>query len=147
MLERVPESELAFKSYEKSRSLASLAGHTARLVSFLEKVLTTLEFDFGFEHRAPLVMESSAQLLDAFDSYTGRTIAALKAASDESFVEEFRFLFNGRVVFNGSRYTAYRINTLDHMIHHRSQLGVYLRLLDQSVPATYGPSADEFPTY
>jgi uncharacterized damage-inducible protein DinB len=147
VLERVPESEPAFKSHETSRSLASLAGHTADLVSFLEKVLTTPEFGFGTEHRTPLVMESKEQLLTVFDAFASKTIEALKAASDESFHEAFRFLFNGRVVFHGTRYTAYRVNTLDHMIHHRAQLGVYLRLLNQSVPAIYGPSADEFPAY
>lgn len=146
-LESLPEGAGDFKSHEKSRSLASLAGHTADLVSFIEMTLTRPEFDFGTEHRTPLVMESKEQIVSAFDEFAARTLEALKGTSDEKFHEEFRFLFNGRVVFSGSRYTAYRVNTLDHIIHHRAQLGVYLRLLDLRVPAIYGPSADEAPSY
>ncbi len=147
MLERVPEASGAFKSHERSRSLASLAGHTADLVSFIEMALTRPEFDFGTDHRSPLMMQSSQQLLADFDAYAARTLAALEAASDAQFAEEFRFLFNSRVVFAGSRYTAYRVNTFNHLLHHRAQLGVYLRLLDLPVPAIYGPSADEAPRY
>ena len=92
-------------------------------------------------------MESPVQLLSAFDENASKTLNALSGMTDENFLEDFRFLFNGRVVFAGSRYTAYRINTLDHIIHHRAQLGVYLRLVDAPVPAIYGPSADEAPSY
>jgi uncharacterized damage-inducible protein DinB len=146
-LQSVPEARGDFKSHEKSRSLASLAGHTADLVSFLPVLLNQPEFDFGSEHRTPLVMQSGEQLLAAFDESAAKAMEALKITSDESFQQDFRFLFNGRAVFSGSRYTAYRINVLDHIIHHRAQLGVYLRLLNLSVPAIYGPSADESPQY
>lgn len=146
-LELVPEMRGEFKSHERSRSLSSLAGHTVDLVSFIEMAFTRPELDFGFDHRKPLVMESKEQLLAAFDENAARTMNAFKAMTDERFLEDFRFLFNGRVVFSGSRYTAYRVNTLDHIIHHRAQLGVYLRLMDLPVPAIYGPSADELPRY
>ena len=146
-LERVPEVEGEFKSHEKSRTLASLAGHTADLVGFLGRVLTLAEFDFGTEHRTPLKMETSEQLLGAFDESSAGALTAMKETSDSTFHGGFRFLFNGRVVFEGTRYTAYRENTLDHIIHHRAQIGVYLRLLGLPVPAVYGPSADELPRY
>ena len=144
VLANVPEGNDEFKSHPKSRTLASLAGHTADLVGFLEIALTQTEFDFGTEHRMPLVMVSREQVLAAFDEKATRTMVALRAASNEALLGEFRFLFNGRQVFAGTRYTAYRVNCLDHIIHHRAQMGVYLRLLGERVPATYGPSADEF---
>jgi uncharacterized damage-inducible protein DinB len=146
-LERVPEDQGAFKSQERSRTLASLAGHTADLVEFLERVLTGTEFDFGTEHRTPFSMVTSQGMLERFDESAAGAIEALKQTSDEAFGEEFRFLFNGRVVFAGFRYTAYRVNVLNHIIHHRAQVGVYLRLLGLPVPAVYGPSADESPKY
>lgn len=146
-LERVPEEQGGFKSQERSRTLASLAGHTADLVGFLERVLTAQEFDFGTEHRTPFSMVTSRGMLERFDESAAEAIEALKRNSDEQFHEEFRFLFNGRVVFAGSRYTAYRVNVLNHILHHRAQIGVYLRLLGLPVPAVYGPSADESPKY
>jgi uncharacterized damage-inducible protein DinB len=143
LIERLPNDREAFKPHEKARSLASLAGHTVDLISFLHAALTLPEFDFGSEHRTPLVMQSREELLQILDDSATRTIASLRDIPQDRLLDDFRFLYNGRVVFSGTRYTAYRINCLDHIIHHRAQLAMHLRLLNLPVPAIFGPSADE----
>ncbi len=143
LLEHLPEDHNDFRPHPRAGTLARIAGHVVDLVFFLEQTLTAPELDFGTDHRQPLILQRKPELLEALEHNANRTLDALRSTSDGTFDQDFRFLFNGRVVFSGSRYTAYRINCLDHLLHHRAQLGVYLRLLDQKVPAIFGPSADE----
>jgi len=88
-------------------------------------------------------MTTRDELLADFEPLAARLLEALKSTSDEAFDETFTFSRQGNIIRSGSRYEAYRSMFLDHMIHHRAQLGVYLRLLNLPVPATFGPSADE----
>ena len=142
-LERVPADKKDFAPHPKSMPLGKLAPHVAQLAGFGLTVLTTPELDFSKGSTKPLPFESSAQLLQAFDEGAAKVRAALQATPDEAWKENWKLSFQGNPIFNGSRFQAYREMFLNHLIHHRAQLGVYLRLNEKPVPATYGPSADD----
>ena len=145
VLERVPDGHNDFKSAEKSMPLTRLAGHTAELAGFITVFLTTPSLDMGTpsDPRKILRMDTRDKLLADYDELAAKAIETLKSTSDDAFTETWTASRKGNPVFTGSRYTAYRNMALDHMIHHRAQLGVYLRLLDVPVPSTFGPTADE----
>jgi uncharacterized damage-inducible protein DinB len=145
VLSAVPDGQNDFKPHEKSMLLNRLAGHTAELAGFAYFILTTPGINMGTpeDPRKILRMTTRDELLADYDALAARTLDALKATTDEAFDETFTLSRQGNVVREFSRYNAYRIIFLDHMIHHRAQLGVYLRLLNLPVPATFGPSADE----
>jgi uncharacterized damage-inducible protein DinB len=142
-LERVPVEKPDFKPHNKSMTLGTLAAHLAQLPVFGSTILTTPELDFAAGSFRPLVMESRDQLLNAFDGYVAETRAKLADASDEDFQQPWKLSFNGKVIMQGTRYEVLRTLLMNHMVHHRAQLGVYLRLNDIAVPSIYGPSADE----
>jgi uncharacterized damage-inducible protein DinB len=141
-LERVPNKP-DFTPHEKSMPLGRLAPHVAELAGFGLAVLTSPEVDFGKGTYTPLAFESAQQVVRVFDEGAAKTRAALIAMTDGAWTEPWRLAFNGKVLFQGSRFLAYRQMFLNHLVHHRAQLGVYLRLTDTTVPSTYGPSADE----
>jgi uncharacterized damage-inducible protein DinB len=142
MLERVPLNP-DFKPHAKSMPLGKLAPHVAELAGFGVTILTTPELDFAKSTRQRLPFESAEQLVKAFDEGAANTRAALKSTSDEAWKEPWTLSFQGKAIFSGSRFLAYREMFLNHLVHHRAQLGVYLRLNDKPLPATYGPSADD----
>jgi hypothetical protein len=143
MLERVP-MKADFVPHAKSMPLGKLAPHVAELAGFGYTILTTPELDFGSgPPRTRPGFESPQQLVKAFDEGAGKVRAALKSTSDAAWTESWKLSFNGKPIFAGSRFLAYREMFLNHLVHHRAQLGVYLRLNDTPLPATYGPSADD----
>jgi uncharacterized damage-inducible protein DinB len=145
VLERIPYAldKHDYKPHEKSMPLAKLAAHTAQMPAFLSIILSTPEVDLAKSGIKPLVMQSRAQLLAAFDKFSAEAHALLEATTDRSMHETWKISLNGKSIYNGSRYNAVRTMFFNHIIHHRAQLGVYLRLNDIPVPNTYGPSADE----
>ena len=143
MLERVPEDKKDFTPHPKSMPLNKLAPHVAELAGFGLTVLTTPELDFSKGSRERVPFESAAQLVRVFDEGAAKVRAALKAMPDAAWTENWKLSFQGKPIFNGSRFLAYRQMFLNHLVHHRAQLGVYLRLNDKPLPATYGPSADD----
>ncbi|MGA3213164.1 MAG: DinB family protein [Terriglobales bacterium] len=143
MLERVPAGKGDFVPHPKSMPLGKLAPHVAQLASFGLSVLTTPGLDFSQGSYKPIPFESPEQLVRVFDEGAGKVRAALQAASDESWSEPWKLSFQGKTIFEGTRFLAYRQMFLNHIVHHRAQLGVYLRLNNAPVPATYGPSADD----
>jgi uncharacterized damage-inducible protein DinB len=143
MLERVPLDKPDFAPHSKSMPLGKLAPHVAELPNFGVTILTTPELDFSKSTRPRLAFESSEQLLKAFDEGAANARAALKSVADEAWTENWKLIFQDRTIFAGSRFLAYRQMFLNHLVHHRAQLGVYLRLNDKPLPATYGPSADD----
>ncbi|HEX8499879.1 MAG TPA: DinB family protein [Pyrinomonadaceae bacterium] len=145
MLERVPEASFDWKPHEKSMTLGRLATHVAELPELIGLVLTTDEFDFAAAGWKPFVPRSTAELLEKFDRNIGEAAGLLERQSDERMGETWRFLSNGRVIFEMPRAAFVRTVGLNHAVHHRGQLSVYLRLLDVPVPSIYGPSADEAP--
>lgn len=143
MLERVP-MKADFKPHPKSAPLGKLAPHVAELPGFGVTILTTPELDFASgPPRVRPPFESPEQLVKAFDEGAAKLRAALKNTPDSAWTENWKLGFGGKPIFSGSRFLAYRQMFLNHLVHHRAQLGVYLRLNDKPLPATYGPSADD----
>ncbi len=142
-LERIPEDKKDFAPHPKSMPLNKLAPHVAQLAGFGLSILTTPELDFAKTSYKPLPFESAAQLVGALDEGAAKVRAALKNTPDEAWTQNWKLSFQGKPIFEGSRFLAYREMFLNHLVHHRAQLGVYLRLNGKPVPATYGPSADE----
>lgn len=142
-LERVPSNKNDFVPHPKSMPLQKLAPHVAQLAGFGLTVLTTPEYDFATGSIKPLPFESPAQLVKAFDEGAAKVRTALQNTPDEAWTQPWKLSFQGKTIFEGSRFLAYRQMFLNHLVHHRAQLGVYLRLNDKPVPATYGPSADD----
>jgi uncharacterized damage-inducible protein DinB len=142
-LERVPADRKEFVPHVKSMPLGKLAPHVAQLAGFGLTILTTPEYDFSKGSIRPLPFESVAQLVQAFDEGGAKVRAALQDTADDAWKENWKLSFQGKTIFEGQRFLAYRQMFLNHLVHHRAQLGVYLRLNDKPVPATYGPSADD----
>jgi uncharacterized damage-inducible protein DinB len=143
MLERVPEDKKDFSPHPKSMPLNKLAPHVAQLAGFGLTILTTPELDFAKTTFPPVPFESAAQLVKTFDEGASKARTALKNTPDEAWTQPWKLSFGDKPIFNGSRFLAYRQMFLNHLVHHRAQLGVYLRLNEKPVPATYGPSADD----
>ena len=143
MLERVPEGKGEFAPHVKSMTLARLAPHVAELAGFGLSVLTTPSMDFAAGEYKPLPFESGEQLVRVFDATAAKVREALAKTPDAAWSENWKLSFSGRTLFEGPRFVAYRQMFLNHIVHHRAQLGVYLRMNNAPLPATYGPSADE----
>ncbi|MDR3746713.1 MAG: hypothetical protein P4M04_00900 [Acidobacteriota bacterium] len=142
-LERVPAEKPEFAPHLRSMPLGKLAPHLAQLPEFGEMVLTTPELDFATASFTPLPLESAAQLVKAFDRGVAKARKALAGVKDEAWKEHWKLVMQGKTLYEGSRFLAYRQMFLNHVVHHRAQLGVYLRMNDKPVPAIYGPSADD----
>jgi uncharacterized damage-inducible protein DinB len=99
-----------------------------------------LPADHKFE---PYIPASKAALLERFDKQVVEARAALKAVTPEKWDQHWQFVFGGKAWIDEPRYQVFSEAVMNHMIHHRAQLGVYLRLLDKPIPGMYGPSADE----
>jgi uncharacterized damage-inducible protein DinB len=143
MLERVPADKKDFKPHAKSMPLGRLAPHVAELAGFGLTVLTTPGLDFSQGSFKPLALESAEQLVRVLDEGSAKVRQALQNMPEEAWKENWKLSFQGKPLFEGSRFLAYREMFLNHVVHHRAQLGVYLRLNEAPVPSTYGPSADE----
>lgn len=145
-LERVPEGKPDFRPHPKSMTLARLAGHVAEIPMWAAGALTTDSFDRAPPGGAPfeaLVMKSRKQVLEAFDSNVAAARKALEVATDELLGKPWALLRGGQTILKMPRLVVLRTLVLNHLIHHRAQLGVYLRMNDVPVPSIYGPSADE----
>jgi len=141
-LERVP-AKPDYVPHAKSMPMGKLAAHLAQLTGFGLIILTTPELDFSKTSIPQQPFESGAGLAKALDEGAAKTRSALAALPDSAWNEHWKLSFGGRTIFEGDRFMAYREMFLNHVVHHRAQLGVYLRLNDVAVPATYGPSADD----
>jgi len=142
-LERVPFDKKGFAPHTKSMPLDKLAPHVAELAGFGMVILTTPELDFSADPNRPRPPFERAGLLKVFDENVARLRGALQHTKDDAWTQPWKLSFQGKPIFTGPRFLAYRQMFLNHLVHHRAQLGVYLRLNDKPVPATYGPSADD----
>src|SRR5208283_5452950 len=142
-LERVPADKPEFAPHPKSMPLGRLAPHVAQLCGFGLTILTTPEFDFSQGTYKPVPLESAPQLVSVLDDGATKTRNALVGLPEDAWNDNWKLAVQGKVIFAGSRFLAYREMFLNHLVHHRAQLGIYLRLNDKPVPAIYGPSADE----
>ncbi len=145
-LERVPFEKAEWAPHEKSMTLGHLAGHISEMPGWGAAVITTEEYDMnpvdgeGYQAAEP---KSLDDILTAFDAGVAAAEGALAGASDEDLAVHWSLKSGGEEVMGAPRGAFFRDVITSHLIHHRAQLGVYLRLLDIPVPGPYGPSADE----
>lgn len=145
VLERVPTDELGWKPHDKSMTLVRLATHLARLPEWAEVTLAQDELDLASPEaqRRPEEPASAEEILSIFDESVSRARSKIAATSDEEFGRSWSLKTGEEVRFTAPRAAVLRRFVLNHMIHHRGQLTVFLRLLDVPVPQTFGPTADE----
>lgn len=145
MLERVPEDRPDWRPHPKSMPLGRLAMHVARLPDLMTLCLTTPGFDASATQAPDLTFSSTADLLCTFDNSADRLFSSLAASTDEFLAQPWPFGAGGRIFSQEPRSVSLLHMGLGHLIHHRAQLGTYLRQNDLPVPPVYGPSADESP--
>ncbi len=142
MLERVPDEHLEFKPHEKSFSLHDLAHHVATLPTWIGVALTTTDLDLDEPWHSPET-GSREEMLAVFDAAVRDVRPTLESATAADLAVAWTLRSGEKVWLTMPRSMVYRTMALNHLVHHRAQLGVYLRLLDVPVPGMYGPSADE----
>ena len=143
-LERLPADRLDWRPHPKSETLGRLGAHLVQCIGWTESIFAgpELDFDPATAKRAP--HDSVPGLLESFDETVTGALAALAAASEADLDGTWGLKFKGRSIFaDRRRRLVMRDFVLSHLVHHRGQLSVYLRLLDVPVPGVYGPSADE----
>jgi uncharacterized damage-inducible protein DinB len=145
-LGRVPEDRLFWTPHEKSMTLGGLASHLANLPSWVGYTIERDSLDVAPVGQPPLrqpQMTSRQALLDHFDRHVAEGRTLLASAPDDRLLAPWTLLGGGRAHFTLPRIAVLRGFVMNHSVHHRAQLTVYLRLLDVPVPGLYGPSADE----
>lgn len=144
VLERVPEGKPDYKPHTKSMPLDRLAGHLAEIPGWAKETILQDSVEVGnSSQNTALKMTSRKQLLEEFDKRAAAGRAAIAGASDEQLMKPWSLIAGGKTIFTLPKSVVLRGFVMNHMIHHRAQLGVYLRLNDVPVPSIYGPSADE----
>ncbi len=143
ILERVPEESFGWKPHAKSMSLGRLAAHVAELPELILPALAQDEFDFASGQFKPFEPKTTAELLEKFDRNISAAAEALRKQPDDKMSERWKLRSGDHVLFEMTRAVVVRFVGLNHVVHHRGQLSVYLRLLDVPLPSIYGPSADE----
>jgi uncharacterized damage-inducible protein DinB len=142
LLERVPGDKLSWRPHDRSRSMGELATHVSRIASWGVIILEHQSFDLSDAPPGGADLTSPLEILAAFDETRARTRASMDRIDGE-YNALWTLKRGGQQVFSVPRVAAFRSFVLHHIIHHRGQLSVYLRLNDVLVPAIYGPSADE----
>ena len=142
LLACLPEDKLDYKPHEKSMALGRLAAHVAEMPAWIEPTATSDKLEIPADWK-PNVATSKAQLLSFFDDNVARGRAALAGMSDEEFAKPWSLIFKGHVAFTMPKGAVIRSVVMNHVIHHRAQLGVYFRLNNVAIPGMYGPSADD----
>lgn len=145
VLERVPDGKTDWSPHQKSTPLARLATHIAEIPIWAKHSLAVDHIDMDPSTFKQRIVESSAERVALFDENVKIARAALLAATDEDFGKPWELRMRGTPMIKQSRGKTYRVFTMSHLIHHRAQLGVYLRLLGIALPGIYGPTADERP--
>ncbi|RYY87223.1 MAG: hypothetical protein EOO15_12510 [Chitinophagaceae bacterium] len=143
MLERIPFNDTQWKPHAKSFAIGPLANHVADLVNWVAFTLGSEGIDWAEFKYQPENATSSEQLVAIMDKNLEASVKALEAATDEQLMAPWTMRNGEQVFFTMPRIAVIRTFALNHMIHHRAQLSVYLRLLDVPVPGMYGPTADE----
>jgi len=146
ILERVPDDKFDWKPHAKSMPVRQLALHLALFPSWTTEIFDRTSLDIappGQPPYQPPVVNSRKELLEIFDRDLAKARKGLEGAGDRQLLENWTLLAGGKTIFTMPRMAALRSMVMNHMIHHRAQFGVYLRLNDIPVPGLYGPSADE----
>ena len=143
MLERLPSDKMTWKPHEKSMTLERLAGHIVEMFMWTKSTLTQDELDFSKFDFTPKVYTDAADLVADLDKNIGESVEVLKNTANETMFENWTMRNGEQVYFTMPKAAVMRGFVMSHIIHHRGQLSVYMRLLDIPVPSIYGPSADE----
>jgi uncharacterized damage-inducible protein DinB len=143
LLDRVPQPHLAWKPHEKSMTLGRLATHIAEIPGWVSGIVDKDELDIGASGYTPPKIESVAEVLATFDRNIAAATDTLKRQSNDRLLANWRFKKNGQLMLEMPRLGMIRSFLMNHLIHHRGQLSVYLRLQNVPVPSIYGPTADE----
>ncbi len=146
MLERVPDDKLTWKPHEKNFTLQYLASHVANLPYWTIPSLQQDNLDIAPAGQPPYqtpMAGSRAQLLEFFDDNVAKAKAAMAGITDDYMMKPWSLLAGGHTLMTLPRWMVQRQFMMNHLVHHRAQLGLYLRLLGVAVPGMYGPSADD----
>lgn len=147
-LQRVPDDKFDWKPHDKSTSMGGLASHLSNIPTWAVYTIAQDSLDLAPEGK-PLptaeIAKSQSDLLNVFDDNVAKARAAIAGASDADLMKSWALLKNGKQLMTLPKIAVLRSFVMNHQIHHRAQLGVYLRLNDIPVPSIYGPSADENP--
>jgi uncharacterized damage-inducible protein DinB len=141
-LDRVPEDRFEWKPHDRSMTLGRLASHLAETPSWCSMMMTSDQLELTPDMK-PFAAGSRSELLGKFDQNVAEMKQALEGQTDEKLATAWRLISDGKTVLEMPRAALLRSFILNHSVHHRGQLTVYLRLLGVPVPAIYGPSADE----
>jgi uncharacterized damage-inducible protein DinB len=142
MLERVPNDKFSWKPHEKSMTIQRLATHIAELPGWVAMALTTNELDFANNPYEVETVNNREELLAYFDRTLEYGRSHLQKATDEDLLPDWTMRNGDEIYSTNSKGEVIRMSYCQ-IVHHRAQLGVYLRLLDVPIPGSYGPSADE----
>ena len=142
VLERIPTETFDWKPHEKSMSMRQLAGHVADMFGWYVPTLEHDELDFakGYEEPKP---GDTAELVAMFDKNVAAAVESLQKTEDAAFMSNWTMRNGEQIYFEMPKIAVLRSFVMNHIVHHRGQLSVYLRLNDIPVPGIYGPSADE----
>lgn len=145
-LERIPDDKMGYKPHPKSFPMGTLALHVAQLAGWIGVTIANDGLEIGGVPGYPPPEENKQKaLLELFDKNAAESRAALARVTDEAMLKPWTLTMGGQPLFTMTRIGIVRNRVMNHIIHHRAQLGVYLRLNDLAVPALYGPTADERP--
>ena len=142
MLQRIPADKWDWKPHEKSMTLKQLSLHIAELPGWAAMALKTSELDFAAQPYSQPEVADNAQLLQVFEKALDNGKSALQNAKEEDLTPDWTLRSGEQVLMKTNKYGLIR-HSISQTIHHRAQLGVYLRLLNIAIPGSYGPSADE----
>ncbi len=142
-LERLMNDKLDWRPHEKSFTAGGLASHIVECISWADPIFNSDELDFDPKTYKPYQAASVADLIKDFDDNIAVCKRVMAGVADEKMMQPWRLKIMGRVQFEKTRADVFRDFILSHVIHHRGQFSVYLRLLNVPVPGSYGPSADE----
>ena len=143
LLDRVPERHLAWKPHEKSMTLGRLATHIAEIPGWVGSIVETDEFDIGAGGYVPPTIDRVPEIVAMFDRNVAAATETLKRLSNDRLLAKWQLKKKGQLVVEMPRMGMIRTLLMNHLIHHRGQLSVYLRLQNVPLPSIYGPTADE----
>lgn len=143
MLERLPAEKMSWKPHEKSMSLERLAGHVVEMMLWTNVTINADELDFEKMEYNPKTYTEASELVADFDKNLADTLEILNNAPNENMGNNWSLRKGEQIYFTMPKAVVMRSMVMNHIIHHRGQLSVYMRLLDIPVPSIYGPSADE----
>jgi uncharacterized damage-inducible protein DinB len=142
ILERVPDGKFDYKPHERSMTLGRLAAHVAEIPSYATNTIRLERMDFTGNEK-PFTPADRKELLDRFDKNSEEARGMIVGVSDADLAKIWTLSFKGKEIFSMPRVAVLRGMVMNHLVHHRAQLGVYLRLNNVEIPGMYGPSADE----